>query len=326
MRNIRFSDQNISVSEHNTKQEEARIVEIGQFCDLLGRSLGTVCIRLKVMDGRLHQLFQPDAADRRVVEAPSISLSQVLKLDKISSKGRILLAYILAKSVWRYYDSEFMRNKWTTESIHFMREYRLDPDKDTDQEKIDPSSPFFAFPPLETDRNESTEYCQTYSVLHRYPQVLALGIMLVEICRKKPKKAAHEPRSPEAQMNTDFTIYNEVVRSTNWPALNVRNEEIRNRYRAAVQSCLDPKVFHVSASTAAGQCDVDVRRDILYKHVVFPLEQLCAELGIIDQPEAVELLDYTDASSKTRKLPYATMLSKDENRQSVPIYTHSLVS
>ncbi|KAI9869217.1 MAG: hypothetical protein M1813_000005 [Trichoglossum hirsutum] len=266
------------------------------------------------MDGRLHQLFQVDAAHRRVVEAPSISLSQVLELEKISPKGRILLAYILAKSVWRYYDSGFMRIKWTTESIHFMREYRLDLEKDMDQEKIDPSSPFFAFPPLDSDLNESTEHYRTWSVLHQYPRVLALGTMLVEIGRKRPKKAAHESRSPEAQINNDFARYMEVVGSTNWPALDVRNEEIRNRYRAAVRSCLDPKIFHVSASTTAGQFDVDARRDILYKHVVFPLEQLCAELGIIDQPEVVELLDYTEAAAKTRKSPNMTLLSKDEKR------------
>jgi hypothetical protein len=324
VRNIRFSDQNVPVSEHSTEQEEAKVVQTGHFCDLVGRCLGTVCIRLKVRDGRLHQLFQADAADRRVVEAPSISLSQVLELEKILSKGRILLAYILAKSVWRYYASDFMRIRWSTESIHFMREYRLDPDKDIDQEKIDPSSPFFAFQPMEIDRNESTEHCQTFSVLHRYPRVLALGIMLVEICRKKPKKAAYEPRSLEAHINTDFTIYNEVAGSTHWPALDVRNDEIRNRYRAVVQSCLNPKVFHVSASMATSHSDVDIRRDILYKHVVFPLEQLWSELGIIDQPEVVELLDYNDSSSKTGKFSYATLLSKDENRRSVPIYTHPL--
>lgn len=325
MRNIRFLDQDPLVPEHSTNQDEARVVEIGHFCDLLGRSLGTVCIRLKVMNGHLHQFFQPDVADRRVVEAPSISLSQVLELEKISTKGRILLAYILAKSVWRYYDSDFMRTKWTTETIHFMREYRLDPDKDEDQEKIDPLSPFLAFLHIGNDQNELKERCQTFSVLHRYPRILALGIMLVEICRKKPKKAASELRSYEDQINTDFTIYNEIARSTNWPSLGVRNEEIRNRYRAVVQSCLDPKRFHISASMTTGQSDVDLRRDILYKNVVFPLEQLCAELEIIDQPEVVELLDYHSTGSEIRKFPDATLLAESENRRSVFAHPYLLI-
>ncbi|KAF2873107.1 peptidase S8/S53 domain-containing protein [Massariosphaeria phaeospora] len=310
-RQIHFADQELLEPNYNEEEEITKVIEAGHFCDLLGRSLGNVCIRLRIVDGCLHQLFQADAPDRRVVEAPSISLSQVLQRKNISSKGRILLAYILAKSVWRYYDSDFMRMHWATETIHFMREYRLNPDGDMDQEKIDPSSPFFAFAAPETGQNEYSEHCQSYSVLHRYPRILALGIMLVEICLTKPRQT-HGAAYSDAQLNTDFTTYQEVAKSTNWPGLDVRNEEIRNKYRAAAQSCLDPKLFHVPHQKNSRENDVQIRRDILYKRVIFPLEQLCAEMGIINQPDMVELLDYALPKTEPQNLLHTTLLSGNQ--------------
>jgi hypothetical protein len=273
---------------------------------------------LKVQDGCLHQFIQVQGVDRRIVAAPSIALSQVLEDKEITTKGKILLAYILAKSVWRYYDSDFMRIKWTTESIHFMREHRLDPQTDTDLEKIDPSNPFFAFQDLGQDEPTPIEQYKTGNVLHQFPRVLALGIMLAEIGRKTPTTTAHGIKSSDAQINSDLTRYKEVLRSSSWPCLDVRNEEIRARFRDAVGTCLDPKVFHNAPSSEKQLSGVSKRRDTLYRRVVFPLERLCAELGIIDQPDVVQLLNYAATTASTGKIPCGMMLSGDEHRRYVP--------
>ena len=291
-REVVWDDGNGAIEEHAPEQHTPQTIKVERFCNILGQSLGAVCIRLKLVDGHLHQLTQVDEADQRVVPIPSISLSRVLAHEDISTKGRILLSYILAKSVWRYYDSSFMRIEWTTDSIHFMHERRLDPRTDSDSAKVDPSSPFFAMPSPELGSCVSVEQYQTGDVLHHFPRVLALGVILAEIGRKTPTTAALDSGSPKAKINDDLNSYKRVLKSPGWPALDVRNEEIRIRLRDAVGVCFDPKVFNV-ASTGKGQTVVDARREVIYQRVVFPLEQLCNELGIIGKPGVVQLLDYT---------------------------------
>lgn len=63
-----------------------------------------------------------------------------------------------------------------------MREKKYNIDKDVDWEEINPASPCFAFRPLILGEAEPTEYCESFSVLYRYPRVLALGVLLVDIC------------------------------------------------------------------------------------------------------------------------------------------------
>jgi hypothetical protein len=241
-------------------------------------------------------------------------LSRVLKHEGISTKGKLLLAYILAKSIWKYYDSDFMQTDWTTDSIHFMREYRLDSESDEKSEKVDPSNPFFAVPNFESESCGSDEQCFSGDVLHQFPRVLALGVMLAEIGRKTPTTAAHTAESPEAKINDNLDTYKRVLKSPGWPALDVRNEEIRVRFRDAVETCLDPKVFHV-LHTGKGESDIDARRDIIYRRVIFPLEQLCKELGVIDKPELVQLLDYAEQDSGGKALQIGPMLLDNEGRK-----------
>jgi hypothetical protein len=292
-------------------------VQVGDFCTLLREDIGDACLRLKVIDGCLHKVSQVGQADQRTVSAPSISLSRLLELEEISTKGKILLAYILARSVWQYYDSDFMKTNWTTESIQFMREHQYEGNIDKDREKIDPSTPFLAFTSTEWSLHASIEQYQTGDVLHHFPRILALGIMLADVGRKNPTRVAHLAISAEAQINKNLAKYQDILKSPTWPSLDVRNPDIKTRFRNAVRTCLDPKVFHVTSPKSRAQSCVEKRRDIIYRRVVFPLEQLCTELGIIDQPRDDQLINYVGALSISDSIPNGLLLSEIEERRYV---------
>ena len=283
---VRFAELDIRAqdSQPDAELEKYRIIDLkGGFCELLRTPLGAAIIRLKIMGGRLHHLFTPDPTVRRVVPGPSISLTQALKDYRISSKRKIYLAYILAKSVWQYYDSDFMRAPWTADSVHFMQESKYNTDGDS-VPGVDLLSPCFAYVPSILEQSKSTEYCDSYSVLHRYPKVLALGVLLVDICRTRPPNANTKAKSLEAQINNDFTSYSEIVRSNHWPNLEVWHEDAIRTYKDAVCKCLDPKLFHIPPSSKTpDQEGIKRRRNALYTYVVLPLETLCADIGIIDK-------------------------------------------
>lgn len=59
-----------------------------------------------------------------LLKASSVSLTTVLEKRKLEGDDqlKLLLSYLLAKSIWQFYDSEWMKRDWTKDSIHFMRE------------------------------------------------------------------------------------------------------------------------------------------------------------------------------------------------------------
>ncbi|KAI5460318.1 hypothetical protein BGZ63DRAFT_424828 [Mariannaea sp. PMI_226] len=306
-KSVRFGDQ-----QPTKELEKYKIIQLGEFCALLGRPLGSVCVRLKIIDGGLRQLFKADMTDQRVVHAKSVSLSDILARSRISSKAKLFLAYVLAKSVWRYYNSDFMKTPWTTESVHFMREGRRD---DARSEEINPASPCFAFSTLMSEKLEPPEYCDGYSVLHRYPRVLALGVLLVDICRKCPLDSLERAPIIEQQLNDDFTRCADIIDDHSWPDLDLRNEDAISTYRDAVRKCLDPKLFHVPELAEKGldQMGMKKRRDALYTYVVLPLETLCTDLAIIDKIDQIGKLSYSEPIAELVSPPGPVLLTTSYN-------------
>lgn len=238
-----------------------------------------------------------DPTDRRAMPTESISLTEVLEHYRISSKGKFYLAYVLAKSVWRYYNSDFMKAPWTTESVHFMWETKHATDEDS-VPKIGLASPCFAFMPPILEQAKAMEHCESSSVLHRYPKVLALGILLVDICRKTVPNRDTNASPLEEQINDDFMKYNDIVRNTSWPDLDVQHKDAIRTYKDAVCKCLDPKHFHIPSSTKTPDQGIKRRRNALYTHVVLPLETLCADFGIIDKSDSLDQLSHPGPSAE----------------------------
>lgn len=191
---------------------------------------------------------------------------------------RPILAFMLAKAVWHYYDSEWMNVGWNLDNICFMGEV------DDDGE-----STYFLRPYLSTRLDKCSEkppeYRKDIGMMHKYPRVFALGLMLVEIGMGKPIGIQGSPDNWNARIANQqlMTLRSMVNKST-------FEEDCRfPRYKSAMEKCLDPKLFkNAPFNPAKPQENLEKRRSILYTEVVEPLRQLIEGTGWNTELDEIE--------------------------------------
>jgi hypothetical protein len=84
------------------------MIDQGEFCKLIKVDTGSR-VRLAIQDEKLHR-YASSFLKQMVQHLPGISLASALKNYHFSAKMKAVLAYILAHSVWQYYDSDWMAN------------------------------------------------------------------------------------------------------------------------------------------------------------------------------------------------------------------------
>lgn len=97
------------------------------FCGLVRRRQRGYLILNASNDGLVFEKIDLDFEKLKrlyLLKASSVSLTTVLEKRKLEGDDqlKLLLSYLLAKSIWQFYDSEWMKRDWTKDSIHFMRE------------------------------------------------------------------------------------------------------------------------------------------------------------------------------------------------------------
>ncbi|PNP40736.1 hypothetical protein THARTR1_11238 [Trichoderma harzianum] len=186
------------------------------------------------------------------------------------------LAYILAQSVWQFYDSDWMKTRWTSETIQFMWEHSSPQDKTAPS--LFPAKPYFSVRFGEDD-NDACEWSSTFNELHRYPRVRALGILLVEIGNDLPLPEPEEELTHLLQINKAWSwAWGKSNEKKAWPNFDYP------KYRIAVKNSLDPDIFSAApfdpeASEGKMAEGLKKRRKVLYDKVVFPLEELLTGTG-----------------------------------------------
>lgn len=247
-------------------------VDRGQFCKLTSLEANSrIC--LTIQDGKLQKSgFEPL---KQIVEhVPGSSLANILKLYHLTAKMKLALAYILAQSVWEYYDSDWMKTRWTSETIQFMKECRSN--STGEQGKLFAWKPYLSVRFGEEDP-ESCEFSDVDGEIHRYPRIRALGIMLVEIGIGSPLHRSDQERPAQslaAKINEDLLLAMQYSQNEKlWRDCDYPN------YLAAVNHCLDPGTFGLAPRIRGSGDKEDIeslrqRRNILYDKVVFPLEEL----------------------------------------------------
>ena len=264
-------------------------VDQGQFCNLI-RLEANSRICLTIQDGRLQKSgFEPL---KQIVEhVPGISLANILELYHLTAKMKLALAYILALSVWQYYDSDWMKTRWTSETIQFLKECgSIGTSK---QGKLIAWKPYLSVRFGDEDP-ESGEFSDVDGEIHRYPRIRALGIMLVEIGIGLPLHRSDEERPAQslaAKINDDLLLAIQYSKDEKlWRDCDYPN------FLGAVNHCLDPGTFAL-APCIRGVGDKEEaeglkqRRNILYEKVVFPLEELLHGTRWMEQLTAIGPLE-----------------------------------
>lgn len=177
-------------------------VDEGQFCRLIGVGANwRLC--LSIQDGDLQHCFGP--LKQTVDHVPGISLAKILSSYHLTARMRLVLAFIIAYSVWQYYDPEWMKTKWTSETIQFMRESNTPGTGG----KLFTWKPYLSVR-FDDEDPQCHEYNRIAEMVHDYPRIRALGIMLVEIGIGFPLRNDGDSSQPvAASVNSElFTALN----------------------------------------------------------------------------------------------------------------------
>ncbi|KAK4944600.1 hypothetical protein LTR10_016034 [Elasticomyces elasticus] len=268
----RFSNKALdSVDQQTGPYVETRL------CDQVKSASGSI-ICLRVHEGRLLlENCLPPAA--QVLAAQSLSLSDALRTRHLSNRMKVILAYIIARSVWEFYDSDWMSKPWTAQDIHFMQETL---DGECDEPLLFVNRPFLSvqWNDIKDDASESSSRA---GLIHRYPRILELGLMMIEI--GSGRRAADHFPSSEANINSDWLFARGFLsKVTPWDDFEY------NRYWDAARSCVNSQVFF-QATPRGNQGrvshDIEGRRRMILEEVVLPLENLLTGTGWADDLERV---------------------------------------
>ena len=289
------------------------------FCVLLNNSIGPAKVRLKVSESSLLRLHEPDETDQVLMSKPSVSLAQVLQQHRLSTKMKVALAYTLARSVWQYYDSEWMGSGWTCKTIHFM----LEGSTDSKHSCVHASKPCFTVQ-FQSGTQGLPQRYDLPQIIHKYPRVLALGMLLVDIARTSYDGGiSKKGQTQQQRANTEYMMGRTICeKDQSWPDLGTADaarQHLRTVYKTATQSCFDKNIFK-EVQSASGPKDKSVEaeehRKILYERVVWPLEDIIDEMGwtqSIGQIDAIKFEEALQPNSTSPQRASSAPLSHDRS-------------
>ncbi|KAF9890247.1 hypothetical protein FE257_006159 [Aspergillus nanangensis] len=243
--------------------EGSRKVQLGDFCRLIGSSDNT-SIDFHIQNNAMRFTSStPGTAWRDFLPQAGVPLSEWLEqTEYLSNRVKVTLAYTIARSVWKYYNSYWMKTPWTHDNIQMLKE------RINEYGRIGPH-PYFTTK-LDKRKGEMQDFYEADDVLHMYPNVLALAIVLIEIATKQPFK------SDDPNSLWDVITINDKYE---WAWTTANRSDLRNTvgaiYEKVVNSCLDGELFKDSLIDASNpDKNLEIRQSILYDKIVVPLREL----------------------------------------------------
>lgn len=183
---------------------------------------------------------------------------------------KVILAYIIAISAWEFYDSDWMSEPWSADDIHFLQEH---PDEIDGQPFVSVNRPYLAVE-WEKDQTSKGDISTVVGKIHRYPRVLSLGLMLIEI--GTGKRARELFPNYQTNVNSDWLSAKEFLSKLNpWEDFDYRS------YWDAARTCVNNHFFLRATSSVDGHMvpDIEGRRQMILDDVVTPLEDLLDGTG-----------------------------------------------
>ncbi|KAL4800818.1 hypothetical protein BDV19DRAFT_383838 [Aspergillus venezuelensis] len=261
--NVRDTRLSQDVHRRQVLSKCVRTVQHGEFCKLIrGRGNGLVWFHLRdgnlSVEDRVH-----NTKPRIMLPLQGTPLGQWLQgVSRISKRMKVVLAYTVARSVWQYYNSYWMISPWTHENLHFLQE------KDTVTDNI--QQRIFFVTKLATPGIEMQDFLTDDDLCHIYPNILALGVVLIEIATGSPFETDTVPYSWNGETLNDYY---------EWACAKASGGQLRNLihpiYEDVVNTCLNEELFRDGPLDISNHSEtIEVRRSRLYEQVVQPLEEL----------------------------------------------------
>ncbi|KAL4778460.1 hypothetical protein BJX76DRAFT_352607 [Aspergillus varians] len=235
---------------HSPSIAHLRNINLGEFCRLMDSE----------PDSRIHLHIGNNAMK---VDEISVPLVDWLKGPvRLSKRVKVTLAYIIARSVWQYYNSLWMTTPWTLEKIYLIKELVIG------SSHIRPH-PYF-ITELKKHADQIRDFSTADDLLHMYPNVLALAIILLEIAVEQPFMSGGSDCPWSASMINDY--YEWAWTTANQSELGII---VGETYERVVNNCLDPDLFQDGPlDTAIPESNLGIRLSIIYDKIVKPLREL----------------------------------------------------
>ncbi|RAK89625.1 penicillin-binding protein [Aspergillus costaricaensis CBS 115574] len=243
--------------------QRLRRLERGEFCKLIDNRLGRP-VQFCIQSNVLQVIEPPDPKPPRGIRPfEGLSLGKWLgQIPHLSNKGKSHLAYTVAKSVWQYYNSPWMMVPWTHESIQLL----IEETGLADQGKPHP----YLTANMARAVVTSTDCYNADNLMHQYPYILALGVLLIEIAIKQPLTSEECPHPFSKSVVNDYYT---------WAWTTAHRSKLKDMvhymYEEAVNNCLNPELFGGDSIQQYGDTQqVLARQNVLYEKIVLPLKRL----------------------------------------------------
>jgi hypothetical protein len=229
---------------------------------------------------QLHKYPDPEVLHHFTLPGYGESLSYILSNGNLDIEHKITLAYAVARACWQFYTSDLMHARWTSDDIWLM------PIDSHSRNQI-PLRAFVSFP--FDQRNPSpAEYLEMGDYTHRYPRILFLGIILLEIGLGEP--LGLEPfKSSNLSLvaHTNKAHFKARMRVHEFKKMPWVDFSYQKVFVEAIENCLDsqnfknmrkaPRKWQGRDQPGSKQPPIAAtpvpmeRRDALYRKVVAPL-------------------------------------------------------
>lgn len=284
--------------------------EVSSLCSLIASRCGAV-LCMKVVRQRLRVLREtPEHLYRvpRTAGGLGLHLGQVIDKFNLGYGMRPVLAYALAKAVWYHYDSDWIGVSIANNGIYFLGE-------GNDEDPIYFCKPYLPVK-LQASQDRAAEYKAEHGLLHRYPRVLALGIMIMELATGQHVEVEGHPESWTPRVSNDQLIrLQDLVDNVTF-----QDDCKFPNYITVVRNCLDPRIFSdAPCSPSDIKGNLERRRNILYEKVVDPLRQLVKGTGWDKHIEEFERTPLVPKLGRRTNPPHVVTTTLPGNRPTSPV-------
>lgn len=222
-----------------------------------------------------------------------MSLSNVLCQFKLTIREKFALAYIIALSFWQFYSSELMHRVWSSETIWFM------PQEDGQREpKKVPLKAYVSFHPDATECDgDASECINRIQLIHKYPRIQSLGILLLEIGLGEPLCTPSSDSQNQRLNNRHMDALKKLKELENhrWDI----NSQYLEAFVRAIRNCLE---FNADLNTSMSDLS---RRKWLHQRVVAVLGYPARLFPTIDNKPLGSALAYGSHGPVNQCVPVA---------------------
>ncbi|KFY79163.1 hypothetical protein V499_01822 [Pseudogymnoascus sp. VKM F-103] len=300
---VGFTDQ----EPHKSTCRSLERVKEGKFCDLIRLNENSrLCLTVK--GGRLFK-DSPQQMKQIVENEQGISLSKLLDKYRLSMEMKGALAYIVAQSVWQFYESDWMNTRWNSDTIQFIPGGTSAEGEDETQSGIFAWKPYFSVRFGEKDPDFGDCSAVGSGEIHQYPRIRALGVMLVEIGMGISLENLVQEGSETAKRNKVWVMAKKYSDSKKpWPKFPF------SYYRAAVKYSLEPENFTLRPS-AKVQAKATKTQN---RNIEPPIKAISQVKGVLRNAEGpkgqvigadAQADDEAETIRKRRKLLYKKVVS-----------------